>query len=63
MIHAAAYIRMSSDKQEASRQQQRNEIELLAAREGVRIVRWFVDEGYLGTHGQECCARFIVHCR
>jgi site-specific DNA recombinase len=47
-IPAVGYIRMSSDKQEASPGQQRDEITKLAAREGYRILRWYVDEGISG---------------
>lgn len=48
MIPAVAYIRMSSDKQEASPHQQRDEIEQLASRDGYRIIRWYSDEGISG---------------
>ncbi len=48
MIDAVGYIRMSSDKQEASPVQQRQEIKKLAERDGYRIVRWYVDEGISG---------------
>ena len=47
-IPAAAYIRMSSDKQEASPEQQRNEVSDLADREGYRVIRWYTDEGISG---------------
>jgi site-specific DNA recombinase len=48
MINAVAYIRMSSDKQEASPKQQREEITKLANREGYRILRWYIDEAISG---------------
>ena len=48
MINAVGYIRMSSDKQEASPEQQRQEIISLAKRDGYRIIRWYVDEGISG---------------
>ena len=48
MINAVGYIRMSSDKQEASPEQQRKEIIALAERDGYRIIRWYVDEGISG---------------
>ena len=44
MITAVAYVRMSSDRQEASPKQQREEIEKLAKREGYQIIRWYTDE-------------------
>ena len=47
-IPAVAYVRMSSDKQEASPQQQREEIEALAAGK-YRIVRWYQDDGISGA--------------
>ena len=47
-IPAVAYIRMSSDKQEASPQQQRNEIEAYAKQHGYRITESYVDEGVSG---------------
>jgi len=47
-IPAVGYVRMSSDKQEASPQQQRDEIESLA--EGkYRIIRWYQDDGISGA--------------
>ncbi len=48
MINAVGYIRMSSDKQEASPEQQRQEITALAKRDGYRIICWYVDEGVSG---------------
>jgi len=48
MINAVGYIRMSSDKQEASPKQQREEIIALAGREGYKLIRWYMDEGISG---------------
>ena len=48
MINAVAYVRMSSDKQEASLKQQREEITKLAEREGYRIIRWYTDKAVSG---------------
>ncbi len=48
MINAVAYVRMSSDKQEASPKQQREEITKLAKRESYRILRWYTDEAVSG---------------
>ena len=45
---AVAYVRMSSDKQEASPEQQRDEIAKLAAKHKCRIVREYFDEGISG---------------
>jgi site-specific DNA recombinase len=47
-IPAAGYVRMSSDKQETSPEQQRQEIERYAKREGYRVLRWYTDEGISG---------------
>jgi len=49
LIPAVAYIHMSSDKQEASPKQQRNEIETYAAENNYRILDWYVDEGISGS--------------
>lgn len=45
---AAAYIRMSTDRQEDSPKQQRAEIRKLAKRENVEIVAWYEDHGITG---------------
>ena len=45
---AVAYIRMSSDQQEASPDQQRDEVAKLAKRKGFRIVREYFDEAISG---------------
>ena len=47
-VPAVAYIRMSSDKQEASPEQQREELKKLAKRDGYRILRWYFDDGISG---------------
>jgi DNA invertase Pin-like site-specific DNA recombinase len=46
---AAAYIRMSTDKQEDSPARQRAEIERYAAAHGYTIVAWYEDHGKTGT--------------
>ena len=52
LIPAVGYIRMSSDRQEASLQQQRNEIKKLA--EGkYNIIRWYTDEGISGAESDK----------
>jgi len=48
-IPAVACVRMSTDRQESSPTQQRQEIEALAEREGYRILRWY--DGDLGISG------------
>ena len=48
-IPAVGYIRMSSDKQEASPHQQRNAIQTYAAEHGYRIIEWYIDEGISGS--------------
>ncbi len=45
---AVAYIRMSSNQQDASPKQQRTEITKLADREGYSIIRWYEDPGISG---------------
>ncbi len=47
-IPAAAYYRMSSDKQEASIPEQRKAVEKWAAENGYRIIREYIDEGISG---------------
>ncbi len=48
LIPAVGYIRMSSDRQEASPEQQRAEILKLAEGEGYHIIRWYQDNGIAG---------------
>jgi len=47
-IFVAAYVRMSSDKQDTSPDQQRDHIETLAKRNNFEIVRWYEDLGISG---------------
>ena len=48
--HAAVgYIRMSSDKQEESPEQQREEILKLAKKHGYRVIRWYEDHAVSGV--------------
>ena len=53
MIPAASYVRMSSDKQDRSPDQQRAELRKLAEREGCRIVQEYTDEGITGDSGPD----------
>ena len=48
LIPAVAYIRMSSDKQDASPQQQRDELTKLAARDGYHLVGEYFDDAISG---------------
>ena len=48
MIPAVGYIRMSTDKQDKSPDQQRHEITALAKRDGYEILRWYFDGGISG---------------
>jgi len=48
LIPAVGYVRMSSDKQEASPAQQRAEITKYAERDGYRLLRWYEDDGISG---------------
>jgi site-specific DNA recombinase len=50
---AVAYVRMSTDKQEDSPEQQRDEIRALAAREGFNVVREYYDGGISGTESDK----------
>jgi len=45
---AVAYYRMSDDRQDTSIPEQRPEVEALAAKNGYRIVREYLDEGISG---------------
>ena len=58
---AVGYVRMSTDKQEDSPQQQKAEITKLAARDGYRILRWYEDHGISGakTHKRPEFRRMI----
>jgi len=58
---AVGYIRMSTDKQEDSPEQQRAEIQKLASREGYRVIRWYEDHGISGakTHKRPEFRRMI----
>jgi site-specific DNA recombinase len=61
LIPAAGYIRMSTDKQEDSPEQQRAEILKLAKREGYDIIRWYEDHGISGakTHKRKQFIKMI----
>ena len=52
-VRAAGYIRMSTDKQETSPEQQRTEIEALAERENATVVEWYFDEGISGDQTEK----------
>jgi site-specific DNA recombinase len=47
-VSAVGYVRMSTDRQETSPEQQRQEIESYAAKHGYRVVRWYQDLGISG---------------
>ena len=53
LIPAAAYLRMSSDDQATSIEQQRKDVKAYAERQGYRIVAWYVDEGLSGSKDTE----------
>ena len=53
LIAAAAYLRMSSDDQRTSIQQQEAEVRALAERDGYEIVNWYREEGKSGSKDQE----------
>lgn len=48
LITAVGYLRMSTDKQETSPEQQRAEIEKYAAQHGYQVMRWYQDLGISG---------------
>jgi site-specific DNA recombinase len=52
-IAAVSYVRMSTDKQEDSPEQQRDEIRALAAREGLKVLREYYDGGISGTESDK----------
>lgn len=53
LIPAAGYLRMSSDKQDTSIDDQRSELIAYAAKHGYKIVRWFSDEGIAGWKSKQ----------
>ncbi|GAA4465468.1 hypothetical protein GCM10023156_53290 [Novipirellula rosea] len=48
--NAVAYVRMSTDDQEASPEQQRDEIGKYAAQNGYKVIRWYEDLGVSGDN-------------
>lgn len=46
---AVGYVRCSTDMQDGSIQQQKDELSAWAGRNGLMIIRWYVDEGKSGT--------------
>jgi DNA invertase Pin-like site-specific DNA recombinase len=53
LIPAAGYLRMSSDKQETSIDDQRSELIAYAAKHGYQIVTWYSDEGISGWKNKQ----------
>ena len=53
LIPAAGYLRMSSDKQETSIDDQRSELIAYAAKRGFVIVEWYADEGISGWKNKQ----------
>jgi DNA invertase Pin-like site-specific DNA recombinase len=47
-IAAVGYVRMSTDKQETSPEQQKQEIQAYAAKHGYNVLRWYADLGISG---------------
>jgi DNA invertase Pin-like site-specific DNA recombinase len=54
-ILAVGYVRISSDRQEASPAQQRAEIEKFATSNGYEIIRWHTDEAISGDATEHRC--------
>lgn len=52
-IASVGYIRMSTDKQETSPEQQRQEIQAYAAKHGYNILRWYADLGISGDRTEK----------
>lgn len=61
LIDAVAYLRMSSDMQALSPEQQRREIQEYADRNGYRILRWYCDEGLSASRGKEGDERRVAY--
>jgi DNA invertase Pin-like site-specific DNA recombinase len=53
MITAVGYLRMSTDRQETSPEQQRAEIEKYAAKHGYQVMRWYQDSGISGDRTEK----------
>jgi site-specific DNA recombinase len=53
LIPAAAYVRMSTDRQEDSPERQRRDINELAERDGYEIIKWYEDHGKTGTESRK----------
>src|SRR5262245_60159323 len=53
LIPAAGYLRMSSDQQDTSIDDQRSELIGFAAKRGFQIVRWYADEGVSGWKSKQ----------
>jgi site-specific DNA recombinase len=52
-IAAVGYVRMSTDKQETSPEQQKQEIEAYAAKHGYTVLRWYADLGISGDRTEK----------
>ena len=52
-IAAVGYVRMSTDKQETSPEQQQQEIEAYAAKHGYSVLRWYADLGISGDRTEK----------
>lgn len=52
-IHVAAYLRMSSDKQDKSIAEQKTEVTAYASKLGYKIVAWYSDEAISGWKSKE----------
>ena len=48
LVTAVGYLRMSTDRQETSPEQQRAEVEKYAAKNGYQVMRWYQDLGISG---------------
>ena len=49
LIPAAAYVRMSTDRQEDSPERQKRQINEYATKHGYNVIRWYADHGMSGT--------------
>ena len=62
-IPAVCYIRMSSDKQDASPEQQRDELTKLAARDGFHVVGEYFDDAISGDAHRQAARVPADDCR
>jgi DNA invertase Pin-like site-specific DNA recombinase len=60
MILAAGYLRMSSDQQTTSIENQRKAVSEYAAKHGFKIVKWYIDEGISGWRNDRAAFQQLI---